>query len=263
MKETIAFSDENRQSGQVTAQVPTTPQTTLGRGLALAAVYLERYGLSVIFFCLAGMRIHQIMVFGPKEHAEVQAAPLMGILREVIWVQMYVCVGLLLLVGRRVMSPPKKIEDLVIPLGATFFNLSYIAVAWLPPVFQKNLAPVNWQMSLIVVGSLFNLLGLWIAVWGAIHLGRSFGILIEVRKVVLEGAYRWIRHPMYVGHIGFIIGFAIANFSLAFFILVPAHIILLLYRARLEEAKLVEFSPAYAEYQKRTGFIFPKFGRTE
>lgn len=260
MKETTAISDGNGQTTSIPIQ--TTP-TTLGRHIALAAIYFERYGLSLLFFVLAGLRIHQLMVFGPKEHAEVRAAPLVGLLKEVIWVQMYVCIGLLLLFGRRVMSLPQKLQDLVIPLCATFFNVSYLAVPWLPAALQKNLGPVGWQLPCIAIGLLFNLLGLWIAVWGAIHLGRSFGVLIEVRKVVLQGAYRWVRHPIYLGHIFFITGFAIANFSLAFFILVPAHIMLLAYRARLEEARLVEFSPAYAEYQKQTGFLLPKFRRTE
>jgi protein-S-isoprenylcysteine O-methyltransferase Ste14 len=34
---------------------------------------------------------------------------------------------------------------------------------------------------------------------------------------------------------------------------------LIIYRARLEEARLAESSPEYQEYQKRTGFIFPRF----
>jgi protein-S-isoprenylcysteine O-methyltransferase Ste14 len=43
--------------------------------------------------------------------------------------------------------------------------------------------------------------------------------------------------------------------------LVPIHIALLLYRARLEEARLSEYSAEYQEYRKRTGFIFPRFRR--
>jgi protein-S-isoprenylcysteine O-methyltransferase Ste14 len=57
-------------------------------------------------------------------------------------------------------------------------------------------------------------------------------------------------------------GLALANFSAAYFILVPIHIALLLYRARLEELRLSEHSTEYREYRKRTGFIFPKFRRS-
>lgn len=68
---------------------------------------------------------------------------------------------------------------------------------------------------------------------------------------------------MYSGYLCFLAGFALANFSAAFFILVPLHMFLLLYRARLEEERLAACSPEYAEYRKRTGFIFPKFNRDE
>jgi protein-S-isoprenylcysteine O-methyltransferase Ste14 len=237
-----------------------TTQMTLGQRAGLAAVYLERYGLSLVFLAMAGHRVQQLIVMGQAERAQIAAAPLTGILSQVIWVQLYVYVGVLLLIGRRVMSPPQNFTDLVIPLGTTFFNLAYSAVPWLPMALQKSLCPAGWQMSCLASGLFFNLLGLTVAVWAAIHLGRSFGVLIEVRKPVMRGAYRWVRHPMYVGEICFLIGFAIASFSVAIFVLVPIHIALLLYRAGLEESRLAAVSPEYAAYRKRTGFIFPKFG---
>jgi protein-S-isoprenylcysteine O-methyltransferase Ste14 len=234
---------------------------TFGRRIGLTAVYLERYGLSLVFIVLAGLRIHHLVALDPQERSQIAASPLVEILGQIVWVQMYLYVGLLLLFGRRVMAPPQNLTDLIIPLGTTFFNLSYSAIPWLPVALQKNLCPAGWQPSCVAIGLVFNLAGLCIGVWAAIHLGRSFGVFIEVRKPVLEGAYRWVRHPMYLGHLCFLTGFAILNFSLAFFILVPLHIFLLLYRARLEEARLAEVSLEYAEYQKRTGFIFPKFNR--
>jgi protein-S-isoprenylcysteine O-methyltransferase Ste14 len=66
---------------------------------------------------------------------------------------------------------------------------------------------------------------------------------------------------MYLGYICMLIGLALVNFSAAYFILIPIHIALLLYRARLEEARLSEYSAEYREYQKRTGFVFPKLRR--
>ena len=82
-----------------------------------------------------------------------------------------------------------------------------------------------------------------------------------MKQVVLHGAYRWVRHPMYAGYLGLLAGLALANASAAFLVLVPVHMFLLLYRARLEEVRLCEFSPEYGEYRKRTGFIFPKLCR--
>src|SRR5580698_8245294 len=102
-----------------------TTQMTLGRRVGLAAVYLERYGLSLVFLFMAGLRIHQLVLMGQAERAQVAAAPLTGILSQIIWVQLYLYVGLLLLFGRRVMSPPQNLMDLVIPVGTTFFYLVY------------------------------------------------------------------------------------------------------------------------------------------
>jgi isoprenylcysteine carboxyl methyltransferase (ICMT) family protein YpbQ len=235
--------------------------TTLGRRTALAAVYGERYGVSLVFLCLAGLRLHRLLHVSGAERAELEAAPITRIIGEVIWVQLYVFFGLLLLVGRRVQSPPRRIADLLVPLCTTFFYLAYYAIPWLPEWLKQNLCPAGWRAACVVTGESLTLIGLWLSIWATVYLGRSFGVLVEVKKVVLEGAYRWVRHPMYAGYVWFLAGFALASFSLAGFILVPLHIGLLLYRARLEEARLAESSPEYQAYRQRTGFIFPKFNQ--
>jgi len=240
-----------------------TTRTILGRRVALAAVYVERYGLSLVFLILAGNRIHRLIVLDPAERSQIAAAPLVEILRQVMWVQLYGYAGILLLVGRRVVVPPQKLTDILLPVGTTFFYLMYAAVPWFPVLLTKNLCPIGWQTPCTVASFLLSLLGLWIVLWAAVYLGRSFSVLIEVRKVVMDGPYRQVRHPMYLGYLCFFTGFALVNFSLAYFLLVPAHIALLLYRARLEEARLAESSPEYREYQKHTGFIFPKFRGSE
>jgi protein-S-isoprenylcysteine O-methyltransferase Ste14 len=99
------------------------------------------------------------------------------------------------------------------------------------------------------------------AIWSVLFLGRSFGIFVVVRKVVLDGPYRWVRHPMYLGYIFMLAGLVLINFSPAYLMLVPIHIFLLLYRAHLEEVRLSGHSAEYREYVKRTGFIFPKLRR--
>lgn len=236
-------------------------RSTLGRRVAWAAVYAERYVVSLVFLGLAGLRLHQLLTATGTERADLVAAPITGIIRQLIWVQLYVYFGLLLLLGRRVLSPPQQLADLLLPLGTTFFYLAYYTIPWFPACLQQSLLPAGWQTACVTAGVLLNLLGLWISMWAAVYLGRSFGVLIEVRKVVLEGAYRRIRHPMYAGYLCFLAGFALANGSLACCLLVPLHMGLLLYRARLEEARLADCSPEYQAYCRRTGFIFPKFRR--
>jgi len=238
-----------------------TARSTLGRPLALAAVYIERYGISLVFFFLAIQRLRELFALVNAAHSGTDSFPVADIIRQLIWIQLYLYSGVLLLLGRRVTALPQRIEDILLPLGTTFFYLAYNAIAWFPGPLKNSLLPVAWQTPFLVAGLILNVIGLWIAIWAAIYLGRSFGVLIEVRKVVLEGAYKYMRHPMYSGYVCFLAGFAMTNFSVAFLVLIPLHIFLLLYRAHLEEERLSACSPEYAEYRRQTGFIFPKLGQ--
>lgn len=238
-------------------------RSTLGRSVGLAAVYIERYVISLVFFYLTFQRVHELLVLIVNANPAAGATPVIEIIRQLIWIQLYLYSGVLLLVGRRVTRLPEKPVDILLPLATTFFYLAYSTIAWFPNWLKQTWYPVGWQTTCIVVGLTLNLIGLWIAIWAAVYLGRSFGVLIEVRKVVLEGAYKWMRHPMYAGYVYFLIGFALTNLSIAFVVLIPLHIFLLLYRARLEEERLAASSPEYAEYRKKTGFIFPKLSSEE
>lgn len=238
-----------------------TARSTLGRSVSLAAVYIERYLISLVFFYLTFQRVHQLLVLIADANTVAGTVPVIEIIRQLIWIQLYLYSGVLLLIGRRVTGLPERFVDILLPLATTFFYLAYSAVPWFPNWLKQSLYPAGWQTPCVITGLILNLIGLWIAIWAAVYLGRSFGVLIEVRKVVLEGAYKWMRHPMYSGYVFFLIGFALTNFSIAFFILIPLHIFLLLYRARLEEERLAAASPAYAEYRKQTGFILPKLIR--
>lgn len=231
---------------------------TLGRRAAVAAIYGERYLISIVFLALAADRLHGLLTASGADRAAIQAAPFTTIIRQVIWVQLYVYWGVLLLLGRRVTALPEKFSEVLLPIATTFFFLAYSAVPWLPLWLKQSVCPANWQGACASASLALNLAGLWIVVWAAVHLGRSFGVLVELRQLVLEGAYKWVRHPMYAGDVLLLIGFALANFSPAYFLLVPVHVGLLLYRARLEEVRLAASSPEYAEYRRKTGFIFPR-----
>jgi protein-S-isoprenylcysteine O-methyltransferase Ste14 len=170
-------------------------------------------------------------------------------------------VGIFLLLARPAAVPPQKLKDILVPLTTSFFNLTYNFIPWFPTSVQKSLCPLDLQTPLIVAGLLLGVIGPAVAIWSILYLGRSFGILVVVRKVILGGPYQWVRHPMYLGYICMLAGLMFVNFSAAFFILVPIQIVLLLYRAHLEEVRLSEYSAEYREYRKRAGFIFPRLRR--
>jgi len=234
--------------------------TTLGRKTALTAVYAERYALSLVYLCLAGTECWKLWT-GKSLPPGDEGAVFVEVARQVIRLLLDSFVGLLLLLGRRAAVPPKTFKDILIPLAASFYTLMYHTVPWFPASLKTSLCPPDLQTPFALAGLVLGILGPVVAVWSVIYLGRSFGVFVVVRKVVLDGPYQWVRHPMYLGYVCICTGLFLANVSGAYFILILLHISLLLYRASLEEARLSEYSAEYREYMKHTGFIFPRFRR--
>ena len=86
-----------------------------------------------------------------------------------------------------------------------------------------------------------------LTLWGIWTLRRSFSVTVEVRALVTNGPYRWLRHPIYLGEIITAVGVLVWRFSpqnLAIFI---TFVIIQILRARWEEDKLKKFFPDYIQ----------------
>ena len=222
---------------------------------------LERYVLSVFYLAYAVAYVlmtRELFLPGPAwvnaDYAQFaqDASMFLLLLFE----------GGTLLFGRRAVTTPRNMEELVVPIVTSFFYLTYTYLGALPEWMYGNVAPDKWQWPLQFTGLGLDTLGTLISVWGVIYLGRSFGIFVAVRKVVMRGPYRFVRHPIYCGYLFMFAGLALSYFTPLVFVLVGIHYWLFIYRARLEEARLAEYSPAYQEYMKGAGFMLPKiFGQ--
>jgi protein-S-isoprenylcysteine O-methyltransferase Ste14 len=96
-------------------------------------------------------------------------------------------------------------------------------------------------------------LALWIVIWGKMSLGRSFAILPANRGVVTEGAYRWVRHPIYAGYLMGHVLFLLSSFSfynLAAYALISC---LQMHRILREEAILAR-TQEYQDYMGRVRY---------
>jgi protein-S-isoprenylcysteine O-methyltransferase Ste14 len=82
--------------------------------------------------------------------------------------------------------------------------------------------------------------------------------VIQKQKIVTDGIYGHIRHPLYLGETIRNIGFALAAYSLYGLILILIGNSLLLFRIEIEERMLVEeFGREYEEYVNRTKKLVP------
>ncbi|CAB3783143.1 hypothetical protein GCM10011400_37990 [Paraburkholderia caffeinilytica] len=86
-------------------------------------------------------------------------------------------------------------------VGGTFY---FLAVRLSPGV----------QLIPEAAGASLQLLGIVWQLFAKVSLRRSFGILPANRGVVSRGAYRFVRHPMYLGYFVTDIGFLLANFGI-------------------------------------------------
>lgn len=88
-----------------------------------------------------------------------------------------------------------------------------------------------------------------------LNLGRSFGILIAVRKVETGGFYSLVRHPMYASDIVWKLGMFLKKPSLINTIIMLIGTAAYVYRAVLEE-RLLSKDPDYAAYMTRVKYRF-------
>ena len=232
------------------------------RHLITLALVSERYLLSLFFFYYAWREtgaIHPLLEAGPASEA---AAFLPELVKHLLVLILNVLVGSFLLLGRAPVVPPRGWRDIVVPLAHNFFYLAWNMGGLLPEAWTRSLVPVAWRRPLAFVALYLGLVGLGLAIWAVAHLGRSFAVLVSVRQVVVNGPYRFVRHPIYLSYVLQMIGLLVAYGSPLALVLVTGHFALTVYRARLEEVLLAAHSGEYRDYRAKTGFLLPRFRPT-
>jgi protein-S-isoprenylcysteine O-methyltransferase Ste14 len=115
----------------------------------------------------------------------------------------------------------------------------------------------NDAWSVLAASDLLMVAGLAFTVYAAATLRACFGLAPEARGLVTTGAYRVVRHPLYLGELVVSAGLLlpiVAPTTLAIFGLFCA---LQAARAALEERVLTESFTEYAAYRQRTPAVLP------
>lgn len=106
--------------------------------------------------------------------------------------------------------------------------------------------------------SLFLILGgVGYATFAVFHLGRSFSVMAEARRLVIDGPYASIRHPLYLGEAVSMLGLMLQFFSPLAILIVSVQLAFQLARMRNEERVLSGMFPEYAAYAARTACLVP------
>ena len=134
-------------------------------------------------------------------------------------------------------------------LTALLGTFLIMALALFPPA---RLSPVGEGLSLALI-----FLGNAFAVLALLKLRASFSIMAEARALVTTGAYRYIRHPLYLAEGLAAFGVLVQVLSPWAAIIMAIHIAVQLKRMRNEEKLLQKTFPEYEAYMRGTSRLIP------
>ena len=159
----------------------------------------------------------------------------------------FVCLVLVFIILR---SPAKsKAKGLVPRLMAFCGTFLGVAVLWLPR------QPMHFGLSLL---SLFLILGgIMFSAFSLAHLGRSFSLMAEARRLVTDGPYAFVRHPLYLGEAISTLGLTLQFHSPIAFLVMALQFAFQFQRMNNEENVLAAEFPEYEDYRLRTARVLP------
>lgn len=159
----------------------------------------------------------------------------------------FVATLLVLMIIRR---PAKaRAQGFVPRLSAFMGTFLCLAVVWLPP------QPIGLALSTASV--LLLLAGMGFSVYALLHLGRSFSVMAEARRLVVDGPYARVRHPLYLGEAIATLGLTLQFLSAFALLIVSLQLAFQIIRMRNEELVLAEMFPEYGDYKMRTARLVP------
>ena len=89
------------------------------------------------------------------------------------------------------------------------------------------------------------------------RLGKSFSVMAEARRLVTDGPYRIVRHPLYATEGIAIIGIFLPYLSVQAAVLFALQVAVQLSRMHYEEQVLRQTFPEYADYARHTRHLIP------
>lgn len=113
-----------------------------------------------------------------------------------------------------------------------------------------------------VVGFAVVALGITVSMTAQRHLGKNWvgGVgLTSGHKLVTDGPYRLVRHPLYSGILISVLGIGLVSLDIVYFLSALCFGLSFLYRVLAEEDLLQKkFKKKYLAYAATTGRVFPK-----
>lgn len=152
----------------------------------------------------------------------------------------------LVAVRRKPVRKSRGFQPRLVAFLGTFILMSF-------PLFPAR------EMALpgLMISTALVLVGNGLSIYTAFALGRSVSIMPEARRLVTSGAYRFVRHPLYVAEEIAIVGTFLLYASPGALVLLVVHGVLQLRRMGYEEKVLTQTFPEYGDYARQTARVIP------
>ena len=160
--------------------------------------------------------------------------------------------------------------------GFLVFQAVLLTIRRLPVARAPGVAPRLWALLganftflillvphahpspvLASVSSLLMVVGTAGSIWTLCWLGKSFAIFPQARKLVTDGPYRRVRHPLYFAEQISAFGLALQYQQPWGLLIVSVGLLIQLPRIHFEEEILRDTFPSYRSYQSRTARLIP------
>ena len=143
-------------------------------------------------------------------------------------------------------------------IGVRVLVVLVFVVAIQSGAFRRRAAMHNHWLQ--AIGLVLFALGLALAIWARVYLGRNWGTPMSEKvdpELVTTGPYRFVRHPIYSGIIVATIGTAIAV-SASWLVGVVVFGGYFVYSATVEERNMERLFPeTYPAYKRSTKMLIP------
>jgi protein-S-isoprenylcysteine O-methyltransferase Ste14 len=169
-----------------------------------------------------------------------------SVLAQTAGIALIVLALVFLLLRRPAKAKAKGALPRIAAIAGTYLG---VAVVWLPA------QPVGLALSLLSL--LFILGGVGFASFALLHLGRSFSLMAEARRLVTNGPYASMRHPLYLGEAVSMLGLTLQYLSPLALGIMALQFFFQFERMKNEEQVLTSLFPEYEAYRVRTARLIP------
>jgi len=126
--------------------------------------------------------------------------------------------------------------------------------------FKRHYEALTSNHVVLAGSFIIFLIGLFIAVWARINLGKNWGMPMTKKQnpeLVTSGPYSYIRHPIYTGMLLMVLGSFLAINIYWLIVLIVASIYFIYSAFAEEKLMMQQFPKVYPSYKAKTKMLIP------